>query len=208
MDNASTSLSKLQLVRWIALAYTVFGIAYLAIFVCRFYALDISAHPSDWVNMAGMLTALFGPPLALWSIYLVLASIQLQQEQVATQQRQYFDMLERENRRLDPLIREVEPCEKSSWGEDTFADGKSFCLTVQGDAAWLVSSVPGGPTPVAIGNRDGSVEVVLWSDPTNATYWGLIRYQRANGTEGAYRLVVIPDRSGSNGLGFSYSRTG
>lgn len=182
---------------WFAGFYVVFASIYFLSFVWRFRSYPISYRPADWTSMAEMLSALFGLPLALWSVALVLDSLKLQREQLRRQQDQYDENLTRENLRLDPIIEKVELAKSPMWQHGTFG-GKTFHLTVRGDATWQTSTIPGGANPAAITNPDKTIEVVLWkrrADKEN--YRGFISYTRSNGTCGWYWISAFSDEDGS-----------
>lgn len=192
---------------FVATIYAAGAAIFLSAFITRFYRKGISSNTADWTSMSEMLGALLGPPLALWSIALVLKSLQLQQEQVTKQQSQYDQMLVRENMRLDPSIQRVVFATAPTWEHGSFG-GKTFHLTAKGESSWQYSTFPNGPKPAAISNPDGTVEVVLWKKQmSDSNYRGFVQYERSNGTTGWYWISVSgDDQEASDGLGFVLSR--
>jgi hypothetical protein len=201
------SFSALRALNYVAATYAACAAIFLIAFIARFYGAAISSDTADWTGMSEMLGALLGPPLALWSIALVLKSLELQQQQVTKQQDQYDQMLDRENMRLDPTIKRVVLAADPMWEQGSFG-GKTFHLTVKGDAAWLCSTIPDGPNPAAISNPDGTIEVVLWKKQlSDKSHRGFVQYERSNGTQGWYWMSVSDDDDEAcDGLGFVLSR--
>jgi hypothetical protein len=198
----SLSEKSLRLLNFAIIGYAICGTIFLVAFIFRFHDRQISIDPTDWIGMSGMLGGLLGPPLALWSIGLVLRSLQLQQEQVAKQQKQYDEMLERENLRLDPTVVRVELAAAPSWAQGSFG-GMTFNLIVKGDVEWHYSTTPNGPNPAAIKNVDGTIEVVLWKkQESEKNYRGFLNYRRANGSEGWHWISIGVDEKNGSSLGF------
>lgn len=205
MNLTPTTSRSLRILKWVALIYGLFSAVYLVVFFVRFFGYGLSTDPADWANMAGMFGALLGPPVALWSISLVLTSLSLQQHQMETQQRQYDELVERENQRLNPKVTRVVAAQGQTW-KDGDLGGRPFSLSVLGDAEWLVSTFPGGPSPVAIKGPDGKIEVLLWQKKANEGHRAFLHYKRSNGTSGWYRIMVLSDERGPHGFGFGFSQ--
>lgn len=205
MDKPIAGLDPLRLLASLAAAYAVFSLTYLTWFIVQFHDTSISLNPTDWADLAAMLAALLGPPIAFWSLAKVLQSVQIQQGQVAAQQAQFDDARLRENRRLDPRVTKVERATAPVWGDQGVQGGQAFVLTFEGDALWTTSIIPGGANVAAVTGPDGRVEVILWPEAEHATFWAIVGYQRANGTFGRYRIAAIPaeDDSGSFAIGLS-----
>lgn len=198
MDNNTNQARRAtSFLRLFAALYMVFATAFLLAYFWRFRGAPISEVPADWAGFAQMIGALVGLPLALWSIALVLRSVQLQQEQISIQQRLHNELLERENTALDPEIKGASPTESPHWTEE--GDERVFRLTVHGTARWMTSTCPGGPS-LLIGTDSNGVDVVMWPvEAGSGRYRAFLSYQRANGSTGWYWVAVIPPEKGRSG---------
>ena len=180
-----------SLLRWLTVFYAILSLIFLVTYFWRFRFAPVSDSPVDWAGFAQMIAALLGLPLAMSSIALVLQSVQLQQEQLATQQRQHDEKIERENVLLDPQITGIEIGKAGHGGE------QGVRLSVQGTARFMSSRCPDGIPVASSTDADGHVNVTMWHRESGSNnLCAFLQYLRANGTTGFYWVLVMPPGQG------------
>lgn len=176
---------------WFAAIYMIAATAFLLVYLWRFHEAPISDSPADWAGFAQMIGALFGVPLAIGSVALVLRTVQLQQDQIAIQQDQHSQLLERENTMLDPVIQHAARPDSSFWTDRD--DAWVFRLTVAGTARWSHSACPGRDSSAIITTPTGEIDVIMWPVAEgDGRYRAFLNYQRTNGSTGWYWVMAIP----------------
>lgn len=137
MEKRGDISSQTKVIKSLALLYGLGSTLFFLAFVMRFGSRAFSESPADWADIAAMMAALLGPPAALWSVAIVLSSVQLQQRQLLAQLAQHAEMMDRENRRLDPVIKCIEFTADSSWVPGTL--GGQQCAVGGLPVGWISS---------------------------------------------------------------------